>query len=115
MKLESGNFAIEVRMNRIIFMRIGVSVPAAIPKPQHKRPANLTIDPDRLRFGQKYAEVNQTSLSRVVEELLGALEQAFGPKPEPTVKDPLDGLLLGWPSVEKKDLRHAQHEARLAR
>jgi len=90
-------------------------MPAHIPEPQRKRPANLTIAPDRLRFGQKYAEANHTSLSRVVEELLGALEQTFSPQSGPAAKDPLDGLLVDWPSMEKKDLRRAQHEARLAR
>jgi hypothetical protein len=90
-------------------------MPAHIPETQRKRPANLTLAPDRLRFGQRYAEANRTSLSRVVEELLGALEQTFAPQPESAVQDPLDGLLVGWPSTEKKDLRRAQHEARLAR
>jgi len=90
-------------------------MPAQIPESKRKRPANLTLAPDRLRFGQRYAEANQTSLSRVVEELLGALEQTFAVQPEPEVKDPLDGLLVGWPSMEKKELRRAQHEARLAR
>ena len=90
-------------------------MPAHIPEPQRKRPANLTLAPDRLCFGKKYAEANQTSLSRVVEELLGALELTLAPQPELAVKDPLDGLLVGWPSMEKKDLRRAQHEARLAR
>jgi hypothetical protein len=90
-------------------------VPAPILEVQRKRPTNLTLAPDLLRFGQRYAEANQTSLSKVVEELLAALELTFAPQAEPMVKDPLDGLLLGWPSMEKKDLRRAQHEARLAR
>jgi len=90
-------------------------MPSSIPEPKRKRPANLTLAPDRLRFGQAYAQANQTSLSRVVEELLGALEQALAPQPEPALKDPLDGLLAGWPSLEKQDLRRAQHEARLGR
>ena len=90
-------------------------MPAQVPETQRKRPANLTLAPDRLRFGQRYAEAHQMSLSRVVEELLGALEQTFAPQPEPASKDPLDGLLVDWPPIEKKDLRRAQHEARLAR
>jgi hypothetical protein len=90
-------------------------VPPPVPAPQRKRPANLTLAPDRLRFGQQYAEANQTSLSRVVEELLGALEQTLALKAGPAGKDPLDGLLAGWPPLDKKDLRRAQHEARLAR
>jgi hypothetical protein len=90
-------------------------MPAHLPELQRKRPANLTLAPDRLRFGQRYAKANQTSLSRVVEELLGALEQTLGPQPDVAVKDPLDGLLAGWPSMEKKELRRAQHEARLAK
>ena len=90
-------------------------MPAPVLKTLRKRPANLSLAPDRLRFGQEYAKANQTSLSRVVEELLGALQQTLVPQPEPAVKDPLDGLLAGWPSLEKKELRQAQHEARLAR
>jgi len=50
-----------------------------------------------------------------VEELLGALERTLTLKSEPLAKDPLDGLLLGWPVLDKKDLRIAQHEARLSR
>ena len=90
-------------------------MPASVPKLQRKRPANLSLAADRLRFGQQYAKANQTSLSRVVEDLLGALEQTFAPQPETGVKDPLDGLLVDWPSLEKQDLQQAQHEARLAR
>ena len=90
-------------------------MPAHILETQRTRPANLSLAPDRLHFGQRYAEANQTSLSRVVEELLGALERTFAPQPEPAERDPLDGLLVGWPSVDKKELRRAQHEARLAR
>jgi hypothetical protein len=78
-----------------------------------RRPANLTLAPDRLRFGQRYAEANHTSLSQVVERLLGALEQTLNMEAEPAAKDPLDGLLAGWPTLDKKDLRRAQHEARL--
>jgi len=90
-------------------------LPAPVLKALRKRPANLSLAPDLLRFGQEYAKANQTSLSRVVEDLLGALQQTLAPQPEPAVKDPLDGLLVGWPSLEKKELRKAQHEARLAR
>jgi len=90
-------------------------VPAHVPESQRKRPANLTLAPDRLRFGQQYAQAHQTSLSKVVEELLGALEQTLALKPDPVTKDPLDGLLADWPALDKKDLRRAQHEARLAR
>ena len=92
-------------------------MPANMPESLRKRPANLTLAPDRLRFGQRYAEANQTSLSRVVEELLGALERTLTPAsgPEATLKDPLDGLLAGWPSQDKKELRQAQHQQRLTR
>ena len=82
---------------------------------QRKHPTNLSLAPDRLLFGQNYAAANQTSLSRVVEDLLGALEQAWTQKPEAGAKDPLDGLLVGWPDLDKKELRRAQHEARLGR
>ena len=86
---------------------------APVPESQRKRSTNLSLAPQRLSFGQQYAEANQTSLSRVVEELLGALEQAVTVRAEPTGKDPLDGLLVGWPTSSKQELRRAQHEARL--
>lgn len=90
-------------------------MPASLPEHRRKRPANLTLTPERLRFGQRYAESQGTSLSRVVEDLLGALERAVGPLPEALMDDPLDGLLVGWPSMDKKELRQAQHEARIGR
>lgn len=91
-------------------------MPAPVPEPKRKRPANLSLSPERLRFGQNYAQENQTSLSRVVEDLLIALEQtlAAGTR-NPPVEDPLDGLLVGWPQTDKKALRMERHEARLAR
>jgi hypothetical protein len=88
---------------------------ARVPASQRKRSANLSLAPDRFRFGQQYAEANQTSLSRVVEELLGALQQAVTLKAETATRDPLDGLLADWPTSTKHDLRQAQHEARLAK
>lgn len=90
-------------------------MPAPVPAPDRKRPANLSLAPDCLRFGKRYAEANQTSLSQVVEELLGALEQTVNLKDEAAARDPLDGLLAGWPTLDKKDLRKAQHEARVHR
>ena len=30
-------------------------------------------------------------------------------------QDPLDGMLVGWPSLDKQELRREQHEAKLAR
>jgi hypothetical protein len=90
-------------------------VPALLSKSNRKRPANLSLAPERLRFGQAYAEANHTSLSKVVEELLGALEQVMTRQEDPAPPDPLDGLLAGWPDGEKKDLRREQHGARLAR
>ena len=91
-------------------------MPAPVPESKRKRPANLSLSPERLCFGQTYAQANRTSLSQVVEDLLGALEQTLAPgsKSSP-VEDPLDGLLAGWPLLDKKALRKEQHEARLAR
>ena len=88
---------------------------AHIPDSQRKRSANLSLALHQLRFGQQYAKANQTSLSRVVEELLGALEKTVVQKAEAAPQDPLDGLLVGWPTSSKQDLRRAQHEARLAK
>ena len=82
-----------------------------VPNIQRRRSERLILSQARLRFGRQYAEANQTSLSRVVEELLGALEQTLLVNVEPQTEDPLDGLLAGWPSMDKKDLRNAQHEA----
>jgi len=90
-------------------------VPALLSESNRKRPANLSLAPDRLRFGQAYAEANHTSLSKVVEELLGALEQTLTRQEEPVSPDPLDGLLADWPTGDKKDLRREQHAARLTR
>lgn len=90
-------------------------MPAPIPESKRKRPANLSLAPDRLRFGQQYAEAHQTSLSQVVEELLGALEQTVSSVPHPSLEDPLDGLLAGWPTFDKRELRQGQHEVRLTR
>ncbi len=90
-------------------------MPARVLTAQRKRPANLTLSPEKLRFGQKYAEANQTSLSSVVESLLGALEQTLAMQAEPVGQDPLDGLLAGWPNLDKKALRAGQQAARLGR
>lgn len=93
-------------------------MPAPIPAPKQKRPTNLSLAPARLAFGHRYAEGLNTSLSQVVDDLLGALEQTVQGRKmnaEPTESDPLDGLLAGWPNLDKKELRKAQHQARLAR
>ena len=83
--------------------------------PNRKRPANLSLSSERLRFGRQYAKANQTSLSQVVEELLAALEAALKSTGRTEPPDPLDGLLVGWPEADKHDLRAAQHSARLSR
>jgi len=91
---------------------------ATLPAPKKKRPTNLSLAQTRLAFGHRYAEGMNTSLSQVVNDLLGALEQTVqGQKvnAELAEDDPLDGLLAGWPNLDKKVLRKAQHEARLAR
>ena len=88
-------------------------MPAPLADSQKKRPANLTLAPERLRFGQEYAQSQQTSLSKVVEDLLGALEQSLTTRTETVALDPLDGLLAGWPQPDKKELRAAQQQARL--
>ncbi|NTV74109.1 MAG: hypothetical protein HGA66_07865 [Holophaga sp.] len=90
-------------------------MPALLSESNRKRPANLSLAPDTLRFGQEYAEANHTSLSKVVEELLGALEQTLTRHEDSAFPDPLDGLLADWPDDDKKDLRREQHGARLAR
>ena len=88
-------------------------MPVLVPPSQRKRPANLTLAPETLRFGQRYAEANHMSLSGVVEALLSALEQTVATRADPVTRDPLDGLLVGWPDLDKKALRAAQHQARL--
>ncbi len=88
-------------------------MPALLPQAQRKRSTNLSLAPDRLRFGQRYAETRDTSLSQVVEDLLGALEQSL--LAEADSRDPLDGLLAGWPEEDKKVLRRAQHAGRARR
>ncbi len=93
-------------------------MPAAVPAPKQKRPTNLSLAPARLAFGHRYADGLNTSLSQVVNDLLGALEQTIQGREVSTEldeSDPLDGLLAGWPDLDKKELRKAQQEARLAR
>ncbi len=93
-------------------------MPAPVPAPKQKRPTNLSLTPARLAFGHRYADDLNTSLSQVVDDLLGALEQTVQGRNMNTglaEDDPLDGLLLGWPDLDKKELRKAQHEARLLR
>ena len=90
-------------------------MPALLPESERKHPANLSLAPARLAFGHRYAEAHQTSLSQVVDDLLAALEGAVAAEPGDRERDPLDGLLAGWPEVDKKDLRREQHERRLAR
>ncbi len=91
-------------------------MPASLPEQKRKRPANLSLSAERLQFGQRFARAHQTSLSQVVEDLLGALE---GSVPSGSIAsssdDPLDGMLAGWPELDKKALRKEQHERRLAR
>lgn len=93
-------------------------MPAPLPAPKQKRPTNLSLAPARLAFGHRYADGLNTSLSQVVDDLLGALEQTVQGRNLTTglaENDPLDGLLAGWPNLDKKELRNAQHKARLAR
>lgn len=93
-------------------------MPATLPTPKQKRPTNLSLAPARLAFGHRYADGLNTSLSQVVDDLLGALEQTVQGR-NLTIglaeNDPLDGLLAGWPNLDKKELRKAQHQARLSR
>jgi len=65
-------------------------VPVLVPRSQRKRPANLTLAPETLRFGQSYAEANHMSLSGVVEALLGALEQTVATRAEPVTRNVAD-------------------------
>lgn len=90
-------------------------MPAPRPEPQRKHPANLSLAPARLAFGHRYAEAHQTSLSQVVEDLLAALEHSLAADAPNADPDPLDGLLAGWPDLDKRDLRRGQHGKRLAR
>jgi len=90
-------------------------MPATLPGPKRKRPANLSLAPARLAFGHRYAAAHRTSLSQVVNDLLGALENASALPAEAADPDPLDGMLAGWPELEQRDLRKAQHAQRLAR
>ncbi|MBL0212202.1 MAG: hypothetical protein IPQ13_15020 [Holophagaceae bacterium] len=88
------------------------------PVPKKKRPTNLSLAQAQLAFGHRYAEGLNISLSQVVNDLLGALEQTvqgLNVNTDPAEDDPLDGLLAGWPNLDKKELRKAQHKARLAR
>ena len=87
-----------------------------MPQIRRKRPTNLSLAPARLAFAHGYAEAHATSLSKLVENLLGALEQVVGGS-ESASMDPLDGILLGSPMAEldKKELRRTRHEARLSR
>ena len=76
----------------------------------------LSLSVERLQFGQRFAQAHQTSLSQVVEDLLGALEGSLPPGSSASPShDPLDGMLAGWPELDKTALRKEQHERRLAR
>jgi hypothetical protein len=86
-----------------------------MPEPEHKRAANLSLSPSRLAFGHRYAEAHHTSLSQVVNDLLEALENSVTLKASQPGQDPLDGLLAGWPDLDKSDLRKGQHQKRLGR
>jgi len=87
-----------------------------MPQARRKRPTNLSLAPARLAFAQGYAEAHATSLSELVESLLGALEQVVQ-APATGQPDPLDGILLSTPLAEmdKRALRRARHEDRIAR
>jgi len=88
-----------------------------MPRPGRKRPTNLSLASDRLAFAHGYAEAHSTSLSGLVEGLLGALEQVTQANLGTTTPDPLDGMLLGTAlaTQDKQALRQARHEARLSR
>ncbi len=60
-----------------------------MPASKPKRPSNLSLAPARVAFGHQNTEL--------------------------TKSDPLDGLLASCPNLDKKALRKAQQEARLAR
>jgi len=90
-------------------------MPAPLPDSKRKRPANLSLSPERLAFGHAYATAHATSLSSMVEDFLFVLEHGTSLEGTDPTADPLDGLLADWPSFDKKDLRKAQHEARLRR
>ena len=88
-----------------------------MPQSRRKRPTNLSLAPARLAFAHGYAEAHATSLSELVDNLLGALEQVTQPSLKTAVSDPLDGMLLdtALAELDKKALRQARHEARLSR
>ena len=88
-----------------------------MPQPRRKRPTNLSLHPARLAFAHGYAEAHATSLSELVDNLIGALEQVVNAPPLETEPDPLDGILVGTPmaDMDKVELRRLHHEARLSR
>ena len=88
-----------------------------MPPSRRKRATNLSLAPATLAFAHGYAEAHATSLSELVDNLLGALQQVSQPPLEAAASDPLDGMLLGTALAEldKKTLRQARHEARLSR
>lgn len=95
-------------------------MPATLPAAQKKQPTNLSLSPRSIRIGQKYAEAHQTSLSKVVDELLSALRQGFeggGLSDAGDPGDPLDGLLARSPlaKLDKRSMRETAHQARLGR
>jgi len=59
------------------------------------------------------AVIRGGSTSKV--DLLEALEHSVMVQAESSEPDPLDGMLAGWPDLDKRVLRKAQHEHRLAR
>lgn len=86
-----------------------------MPSIRRKRPTNLSLAPDRLAFAHGYAKAHATSLSELVDTLLGALEVVTqAPEIAPSL-DPLDGILLSTPMavLDKRELRRAHHEGRL--
>lgn len=88
-----------------------------MPKILRKRPTNLSLAPARLAFAHGYAKTHATSLSELVESLLGALEQVVRGSVADDEPDLLDGILLGTPlaDTDKHALRKAHHEARLSK
>jgi len=82
---------------------------------RRKRPTNLSLAPARLAFAHGYAEAHSTSISELVENLLGALEQVVQAPRNMETTDPLDGILLGtaMANLDKKTLRESRHKARL--
>jgi hypothetical protein len=102
-----------MQMALVVILRMGGSMNRTL----RKRPTHLSLTPARLAFGRRYAAGHGTSLSELTDNLLSALEQVAEAPLEEAAPDPLDGILLGTAMVDldKRALRHARHEGRLAR